>query len=207
MPDEQDHIQSLLGGAGADDRIVDAVMRLDAVSQHWRRKMSKRELGRRAIEKLGLPIELSQLDVLFAISAPAYGDENSDTDETMVATVAERLSVDPSRASRMVADVVSAGYARRAVSQADARRTIVELTAEGRAITEAVRSYKWVMMADYLSGWSKEDIEIFVPLLERYTNWFSDYAASEARLEREIDQIAKAAAGTDGDDETLNKAG
>lgn len=205
MTDKQDHIQSLLGRVGADPRVIDAVMRLDAVSQHWRRKMNKRELGRRAIEKLNLPIELSHLDVLFAISVPGYGQDASESDETMVATVAERLSIDPSRASRMVAEMVSAGYARRAASQADARRTIVELTDKGRAVTEAVLSYKWLMLADYLSGWPQKDIAAFVPLMERYTEWFNDVAASEARLTREISEIAESAAGSG--HESLTRAG
>ncbi|WP_196258887.1 MarR family winged helix-turn-helix transcriptional regulator [Pelagibacterium limicola] len=192
MIDKKDHIEALLGRVGADPQIVDAVMRLDAVMQHLRRKMAKRELGRRAIEKLDLPLEQSQLDVLFAIAAPLYGTDADS--ETMVATVAERLAIDPSRASRIVADMVGAGFARRAVSQADARRTVVELTEKGLAMIDAVRSYKWLMMADYFAGWSRQDIATFVPLLERYTDWFSDVAASEARLAGEIAAIAESAA-------------
>jgi DNA-binding MarR family transcriptional regulator len=189
MTGKQDHIQALLERIDADPKVIDAVMRLDAVMQHWRRKMTKRELGRRAIEKLNLPVEQGQLDVLFAIAAPIYTTDACS--ETMVATVAERLGIDPSRASRIVSDLVSTGYARRAVSQVDARRTIVELTEKGMAITEAVQSYKWLMMADYFSGWSREDIAAFVPLLERYTTWFNDVAVSEARLVGEISAIAE----------------
>jgi DNA-binding MarR family transcriptional regulator len=189
MTGKQDHIQALLKRIDADPKVIDAVMRLDAVMQHWRRKMTKRELGRRAIEKLNLPVEQGQLDVLFAIAAPIYTTDAGS--ETMVATVAERLGIDPSRASRIVSDLVSTGYARRAVSQVDARRTIVELTEKGMAITEAVQSYKWLMMADYFSGWSREDIAAFVPLLERYTTWFNDVAVSEARLVGEISAIAE----------------
>lgn len=188
MNNENANIETLLGRVGADPQVIDAVMRLDAVTLQWRRQMNKRALGRRAIEKLGLPIEQSHLDVLFAIASPVY-DAGADS-EVMVATIAERLLIDPSRASRIVADMVNAGYACRAVSQADARRTIVELTEKGRAVTEAVRSYKWLMMADYFSGWSESDIAVFVPLLERYTDWFRDVAASEARLADEIAAIA-----------------
>lgn len=194
MPDRNDHIQSLLGGVGAEPRIVDAIMRIDGVMQHWRRQMTKRELGRRAIRTLDLPIEQAQLDVLFAIAAPIYGTDMAEGEETMVATVAERLGIDPSRASRLVGEMVAAGYARRAVSQADARRTIVELTEKGLAITDAVRAYRWLMMADYFSSWTEDDIARFVPLLERYTDWFSDVEASELRLSREIATIAEGAA-------------
>lgn len=199
MTKKNTNIETLLRRIDADPQVIDAVMRLDAVTQQWRRQTNKRALGRRAVEKLGLPIEQSQLDVLFAIVSPVY-DAGTDS-EVMVATIAERLMIDPSRASRIVADLVNAGYARRAVSQADARRTIVELTEKGEAVTEAVRSYKWLMMADYLSGWSADDIAIFVPLLERYTDWFSDVAASEERLGNEIAAIAESATGAEKPDE------
>src|SRR5690606_40601178 len=59
---------------------------------------------------------------LIAAPVSEFGDDTHD--ETMVATVAERLGIDPSRASRLVSEMVEAGYARRAVSQADARRKI-----------------------------------------------------------------------------------
>jgi DNA-binding MarR family transcriptional regulator len=206
MPHKQDHIQSLLHSVGADPAVIDAVVRVDDVIQEWRRKMTKRELGHRAIEKLSLPLDLAQLDVLFAISSPGYGADDADS-ETMVGTVAERLGIDPSRASRMVADMVSSGYARRAVSQIDGRRAIVELTDKGLAITQAVRSYRWLMLADYLAGWPKEDIAIFVPLLERYTEWFSDFADREERLGDEISALVTSVSGSVESDTSGRKAG
>lgn len=199
MEPKSDHLEAVLGRIGANPQVVDAVMRLDAVTQHWRRQMSKRALGRRAVEKLDLPIEQSQLDVLFAIASPPH--ETGADGENTVGTIAERLLIDPSRASRIVSDMVNAGYARRAVSQADARRTIVELTDKGRAITDAVRSYKWLMMADYFSGWSEGDLAAFVPLLERYSDWFRDVAASEERLAREISAISETVAAAEKPDE------
>lgn len=206
MPHKQDHIQSLLKGVGADPAVIDAVVRIDDVVQEWRRKMTKRELSSRAIKALNIPLELAQLDVLFAISSPGYGSETEDG-ETMVGTVAERLGIDPSRASRLVAEMVSAGYARRAVSQKDGRRAIIELTDQGLAVTQAVRSYRWLLLADYFSGWDAKDIEFFVPLLERYTDWFSNFAASEERLHTEIAALAKSASGSKDGEDSGRKAG
>lgn len=187
---KHDHIETLLGGLGTDPAVIDAVKRVDAVFQRWRRQMTKRELGRLAIEKLNLPIDLSQLDVLFAIAAPAHEFDAPGDAETMVATVAERLSIDPSRASRIVSDMVSAGYARRAVSQADARRTIVELTDAGWAMVRAVQSYKWMLLSEFFAGWTREDIATFVPLLERHSNWLQDARSAESIFAADIEALS-----------------
>lgn len=184
---KRDDIGDLLGGLGVEPQVIDAVKRVDAVMQHWRRRMAKRELGKRALAKLGLSLDLAQLDVLFAIDATPEEFGSAKPSETMVGTVAERLAIDPSRASRMVAEMVGAGYVRRAVSQADGRRAIVELTDAGLAVVAAVRSYKWLLLGDYFRGWSAEDIAVFVPLLERYADWFQTAGDGEARF---ADQIA-----------------
>src|SRR5690554_6049722 len=161
----RDPLQAALAGSDKDQDfdLAEAMMRIDRVVQNWRRQMHKRELGHRALRALGLDIELAQADTLFAIGA-ARDPEAVGDDEVMVATVAERLSIDPSRASRLVAEMVNAGYLRRAVSQRDARRTILELTPAGRAVVDAVHKYKWLLLGEFFSGWSQKDVELFVPL-------------------------------------------
>lgn len=163
-------INALLRKAGIDAPTVDAVIGIDALLQHWRRRAQKRELGNRALEELRIGIDLAQLDVLMAIAGPAY-EFGESAGETIVATVAERLSIDPSRASRVVSEMVEAGYARRAVSQADARRTIIELTDAGMAVIEAVRAYKFLIMGDFLAGWPADELATFVPLLLKFGQW------------------------------------
>lgn len=186
----RDTLETLLNEAGIRADAVAAVMRVDAVIQQWRRKTAKRELSHRALASLGLDLELAQLDVLFAIAAPVH-EFGGASGETMVGTVAERLGIDPSRASRLVAEMVTAGYARRAVSQIDARRTILELTPLGEAVVEAVQAYKWLFLGDFFSGWSAEDVARFVPLLERFVDW-SDTALGETRFTAEIGRLAEA---------------
>ena len=107
--------------------------------------------------------------------------------ETMVATVAERLNIDPSRASRVVSEMVELGYARRAVSQTDARRTIIELTDAGRTIVEAVRAYKFLIMGDFLNSWAPEDLAAFMPLLRKFGHWSEN---SEQAADKFADDIA-----------------
>lgn len=188
MSTRPEALQSFLARSGKDSDLADALMRIDTVVLNWRRQMHKRELGHRALRALGLDIELAQVDTLFAIAAP------NEADETMVSTVAERLSIDPSRASRLVAEMVNGGYARRAVSQRDARRTILELTPAGEAVVDAVQKYKWLLLGEFFSGWAREDVETFVPLLERYSNWMRSSETSEAKFAGEIAELSHAIA-------------
>lgn len=165
------NINALLRKAGIAQDTVDAVVHIDALLQNWRRRAMKRELGSRALIDLKIGIDLAELDVLFAIEGPTGDGGEAANGETMVASVADRLAIDPSRASRVVSEMVEAGYARRAVSQADARRTIIELTDMGRAVVEAVRAYKFLIMGDYLGNWSAEELAAFMPMLRKFGHW------------------------------------
>lgn len=187
----QTDINALLRKAGIADATVEAVVEIDALLQNWRRRAMKRELGNRALSDLKIGIDLAQLDVLFAIEAPV--DEFGETagGETMVASVAERLAIDPSRASRVVSEMVEAGYARRAVSQADARRTIIELTDTGRTVVETVRAYKFLIMGDYLTSWSAGDLATFMPLLARFGHWSEHTDPAAAKFADEIAVLAQ----------------
>ena len=186
-------INALLQRAGVTAETTAAVMDIDGMLQHWRRRAMKRELGNRALIDLKIDIDLAQLDVLSAIAGPApeFGDSQG---ETMVGTVADRLAIGPSRASRLVSEMVDRGFARRAVSQADARRTIIELTAQGEAVVGAVRAYKYLILGDFLGTWSPEDIAAFVPLLKRFSRWTDGIDAVTDRHGPEIDELIEAIA-------------
>ena len=161
----------LLAAAGIPPHAAAAAERISSILLAWRRQLSKRELGSRALTDLQMDIDLAQLDVLLAIAgAPPYAGTGG-ASEVMVATVAERLGIDPSRASRLVSEVVAAGYARRAISQADARRAVVELTNAGAALVGAVRTHKLLLMGHFLASWDREELAAFLPLLERISRW------------------------------------
>lgn len=191
-----DKVMAQLRRAGIGDAAIDAALSIDAVMQIWRRHVQKRELGQHALADLGIGLDLAQLDVLVAIDAPPnqFGDTAG---EAMVSTVAERLGIDPSRASRLVSDLVTAGYAARAVSQQDARRTIVELTARGHAVLEAVRGYKWLMMGAFLADWTAEEIETFIPLLHRFSQWSTELDAPKQRFFSQIAALSQTLAADD----------
>ncbi|MGV3574707.1 MAG: MarR family winged helix-turn-helix transcriptional regulator [Devosia sp.] len=186
----KNEMNTVLMEAGLDAETAEAVVEIDGLMQKWRRRAQKRELGQRALVHLKIELDLAQLDVLFAIAGPM--DPAEAPGETMVATVAERVNIDPSRASRLVSDMVDQGYARRAVSQADARRTIIELTERGQAVVEAVRAYKFLVMGDFLGEWSAEDLTLFVPLLKRFGTWMDSI---DPASEKHADEIAALAEG------------
>lgn len=186
---DKTEMNAVLLQAGHDAATAEAVLEIDALMQKWRRRAQKRELGHRALAHLKIELDLAQLDVLFAIEGRAELGETRG--ETMVATVAERLNIDPSRASRLVSEMVDQGYARRAVSQADARRTIIELTERGRAVVEAVRAYKFLVMGDFLAEWSPDDLAAFVPLLKRFGTWMDGIDPASEKHADEIGALAE----------------
>lgn len=190
MPSSDDHeFNALLRKAGIDAATVEAVMSIDGMLQQWRRRAMKRELGHRALQDLHIGIDLAQFDILAAIKGPRL-DAGCVPAEPMIATVAERLNIDPSRASRLVSEVVELGLARRAVSQADARRTIIELTDKGTAILDRVLAYKYLVMGDFLASWSREELESFVPLLKRFSNWVDGIDSVAEKYAPDIEALA-----------------
>jgi DNA-binding MarR family transcriptional regulator len=105
------------------------------------------------------------IPLLYAIS--------SDDREVTVGGVADAMCIDPSRASRMVAAAIEAGHVRRLASQADGRRSVLELTDAGRSmLTEAERF--WLghytrVMADWTDGERREFARLFTKFSEGFT--------------------------------------
>jgi DNA-binding MarR family transcriptional regulator len=183
-----DDIADRLAQAGIAGPTIAAMQKIDALLQVWRRRVARRELGQHALADLGIDLDLTALDVLFAIQG--VGPEAGEAEETTVGTVAERLVIDPSRASRIVAEMVERGYARRGVSQADARRAVVTLTAKGAGVVAAVMEYKALLMGDFLSEWTREELAAFLPLLERFSAWSDETVTRRGRFAAEIAGIA-----------------
>ena len=196
----EEDLAALLAEAGIPETATRQALAIDAVLQKWRRRVGRRELGKMALDRLNLDIDLSKLDVLMATSAPSneFGEESG---ETMVSTIACRLWIDPSRASRLVSDLIGLGYLRRGVSQQDARRTIVELTDKGRLTVEAVRTLKFMILGDYIKNWDSEEVEHFIPLLDRFSTWSEEAAQKDqTRFEPTIEALREKLKG-DGSEE------
>jgi DNA-binding MarR family transcriptional regulator len=153
-----------------------ATMDIDHVMIHIRRSMQRREMGRMALRDLKLDIDVADLEILSALELCSI-----EGGEATVGLIAERLNVDPSRASRVVADAVEKGIVRRVASQSDARRIGLELTDIGKQHAAAVRAYKWGIFAEALGSWPEEDLVTFARLFQRFSGWIAEAKAKAGK--------------------------
>lgn len=175
--------------SGLSPTAAEAVASIDAVMHKVRKSIQRRDFGRRLMKEVDPTLDVSHLDTISAIAHnPAWGE--GPPQEVTVGLIAERLGIDPSRASRVVADVVERGYARRVASQLDARRTCLELTRKGQRFVEAVRQNKLQIFARALGQWNERELVVFAALLDRFSNWATDdngVARSAENIKRMLD--------------------
>ncbi|MCJ8517428.1 DNA-binding MarR family transcriptional regulator [Pseudorhizobium tarimense] len=134
----------------------------------------KRTIGRMAIAKVSPGLDVSHLDVLEAMRIIV-----AEGGEVTVGAIAETMRIDPSRGSRMVTELVSRGILERGVSQADARRSIVNRTHLGDRLLQELREVKHALVAEVLAGWTDEQIATFAELFERFTAGFEASASKK----------------------------
>lgn len=143
-----------------------AVAEIDAALGALRRSMARRGLGRRVLDELGLAVEPALVEVVDAVAEA----DRSEPDGVAIGTVAARLFVDPSQASRLVAESVRAGLVERLASQADGRRSVLKLTAEGETLIAATRRQKRALLLAHVGDWSDADLRAFARLLTRFSS-------------------------------------
>jgi len=132
----------------------------------WRLLVGRRVLARLAIENVAPGLEITHLDVLDAVWRAAPEGE------VTVGTIAEMMRIDPSRASRIVADMVARGALRREASQADARRIIVVMTDLGNTLMREVKAVKRGVIESILADWPEDDVTAFAGLFDRFVTSF-----------------------------------
>lgn len=162
-------VQQLAAAHELSVRAAEAVISIDVTMTRIRRSMARRELARRVLSRLDTDLDMSHLDIISAISGAA--SEPGGGPEVTVGYVAGQMNIDPSRASRLVAEVVDRGYARRVASQQDSRRICLELTPRGAQFVEGFRDVKWNIFAGALGNWSEEELVTFAGLLDRFSYW------------------------------------
>jgi DNA-binding MarR family transcriptional regulator len=155
---------------GLGEEAAKAVAAIDSVMNRIRRNIMRREFGRIVLAQVAPDLEVAHMDVIGAIGH--RGED--DTDEVTVGLIAERLAIDPSRASRVAADVVDRGLARRVASQQDARRICLELTPKGRRFMDAIRQSKMGLFTSALGQWDESELIVFANLLDRFSSWATD---------------------------------
>jgi DNA-binding MarR family transcriptional regulator len=127
------------------------------------------KLRRSALLNVEDPVPRKDMTRSLVLNIVEEGPEDPEQEIT-VGVVAERLGVDPSVASRMVSDCITSGYIARAASQRDGRRTILELTDEGRSMLGRFRSHQRKAFEYITRDWSTVDQVEFARLLLRYVD-------------------------------------
>lgn len=133
----------------------------DAMSQ-WRLVFTRRYIGRNALEAVAPSLKHAHLDILEAVH------RLSTEGEATVGAIAEILNIDPSRSSRMVSELVDTGLLRRAVSQTDGRRAVVELGDKASVFFQTKRAIQRDLLGQITTDWPREDVERFSELLSRF---------------------------------------
>ncbi len=156
------------------------ILRIGQSMTRMRLMTGRRLIGRLAIQSVAPGLELSHLDVLDAVRrAQEAGD-------VTVGTIAEMMRIDPSRASRIVAEMVGRNILRRKASQADARRIIVVMTPLGQRLLSEIRAQKLAFVSEVVKDWKPEEIEAFGELFEKFISGFE--SVFEARVKDIADE-------------------
>ncbi|WP_050370688.1 MarR family winged helix-turn-helix transcriptional regulator [Streptomyces acidiscabies] len=113
-------------------------------------------------------VEPDRLIHILVVQAVGDAAALSDDPEVTVGFVAERLKLDPSTASRMVADAVKSGYVTQGASVRDSRRRVLELTPGGEELLARSREFQQGVFDGLVAGWSEGDVREFSRLLVRF---------------------------------------
>ena len=143
----------------------DALSQIECAMVRIRRSQTRRTIGRVMERELGLRFNMAHSFVVDALDEASGIPGNKPS----VGMVAELLGVDPSRASRMVADAIRGGYVRRVASQDDGRSVRLELTGAGRKLLKTTSSFRRHFFSQVMASWSEDDCAEFARLLTKFT--------------------------------------
>ncbi|HZG91417.1 MAG TPA: MarR family winged helix-turn-helix transcriptional regulator [Pseudonocardia sp.] len=91
-------------------------------------------------------------------------------DGLAVGGIAGQLAVEASTASRLVDRAVRAGLVERARSAADARRSVIHLTAAGSTLRESALAFRLAWLGGILADWPAADVATFAGMLGRFAD-------------------------------------
>ncbi|GIG62224.1 MarR family transcriptional regulator [Longispora fulva] len=126
-----------------------------------------RKMRRTVLTQVENPVPAKDLSRTLVLTIVEEGDVEG---EVTVGAVAASLAVDPSVASRMVSDCISAGYLVRAASQRDGRRTILQLSDEGVALLGRFREQQREAFLHITADWTERDRLDFARLVLKYVD-------------------------------------
>ncbi|MGV8984892.1 MAG: MarR family winged helix-turn-helix transcriptional regulator [Cypionkella sp.] len=164
-----ERVKSALEAAGFTEDAAIALLSLDADHFHYVRRVMKGDVPQSLMEELGAGLEAPQFHALSAILR-IKGGYGRAPQEATVGLLAEEMAIDPSRASRIAADLVERGLLTRAASQEDGRRSVLVPTEAAWALMDGFLRAKWQHTMKLFATWSEEDILCFARLFGRYTD-------------------------------------
>lgn len=179
----QDRVLPHLRDAGFSEQAAAALLQIDAEHFHYVRRVMKGDVPQSLMDELGAGLEATQFHAISAIMRIRNGFGRQAPDEPTVGLLAEEMCLDPSRASRIAADLVDRGLVRREASQQDGRRSILVPTDQAHVLMSAFIAAKWKRTVKIFSGWDDADILAFARLFTRYAEGMRDhYPARNPRL-------------------------
>ncbi len=162
--------RALRDGMGFSTAVAEALTALETAMFHWHRQVMKGELAGRITSELGLGLEPAQFRALFAVFRLSGGMALTPARPASIGALAEELEIDPSRASRLAADLVEKGYLRREADQSDGRKSVLAVTDMALDAFRAFRLRKWAIMNEVFSDWADEDVVQMATLFARYVS-------------------------------------
>ena len=165
----QSQVLPHLRAAGFSPAASDALLALEAEHFLYVRRVMKGDVPQNLMDELQSGLEATQFHALSAIKRIGGGFGRAAPQEPTVGLLAEEMCLDPSRASRIAADLVERGLILRAASQQDGRRSILIPTEKAHDLISAFLAAKWTRTVRLFSNWSEEDILAFSRLFARYS--------------------------------------
>ncbi|MBU2866944.1 MarR family winged helix-turn-helix transcriptional regulator [Pacificibacter marinus] len=167
-PRIQNGIPEFLKEKGFSEEVTEALLQFDVANFQWRRMWEREEFRGKVLKDLSDTLEPALLQGLISVARIQGGIGRPEPMLPTVGLVAEMMQVDPSRASRIVADIVSRGYVERGVAQDDARKAVLIVTTKGYGFLNEFMRSKWSLMVQAFEGWTEAEIETFSSLFQRY---------------------------------------
>lgn len=160
------------------------VTRIGETLGRMRLLIGRRIIGRTAIANKAPGLDISHLDVL-DVMRRIEG-------EVTVGAIADAMRIDPSRGSRLVADLVARGILRRDASQADGRRSLIVRTEFGDRLLAEIRAVKRQLLARVLEDWREDELNAFSILFEKFVSNFETIYVEAGKTQEQQAMAASA---------------
>lgn len=134
------------------------------------RTFSRYPMREQWMEGVAQNIDLSRILVTEAVASVSGNSER----EITVGVVAERLDIEPSTASRLVAETIEAGYLIRKPSLTDNRKIQLELTNAGQELVANAYKYQKEVFEYFTGDWNEAERQEFAQLLIKFVTSIAD---------------------------------